>query len=168
MTLRKSTRGRAIRLFLLGGGGGSVVLSLVLGLDLRFLLGGGGVSAGVAGCDGGCNGSANKLLNLGFLSNLLADVVKLGAANFAGANDFYLYDAGRVDREHALHANAKRSLSDSECAAGAGILHAKNKAFKNLNALCLSFDNLEVNLYGVSNIKGLGASALLAFFNSLN
>ena len=106
MTLRKSTRGRAIRLFLLGGGG-SVVLSLVLGLDLRFLLGGGGVSAGVASGNSGGNSSTNKLLNLGFLSNLFADVVKLGAANFAGANNFNLYGAGRVDREDSLYANAE-------------------------------------------------------------
>ena len=70
------------------------MLGLLLSLNLSFFLSGGGVSAGIAGGDGGGNSASNQLLNLGLLSNTVAQVVKLGAANFAGADNLNLDNAG--------------------------------------------------------------------------
>src|SRR5437879_6400960 len=61
---------------------------------------------------------APALLDAGGAAAEAAEVVEAGATDFAAANDFDLFDAGRVEHEGALDADAAGNLTDSESRCG--------------------------------------------------
>ena len=92
-------------------------LRQIVGLALRLLeaLPGGVQAAGAR---------VRALDDAGRLAAAAAQIIELGAAHLAAADDLDLGDVGRVDREHALHALAVGDLAHGEvlvdAAAGAG------------------------------------------------
>ena len=92
-------------------------LRQIIGLALELLeaLPGGVQAAGAC---------VRALDDTGGLTAAATEIVQLGAADTAAADDFDLGDEGRVDREHAFDAFAVGDLADGEAlvdaAAGAG------------------------------------------------
>ena len=93
-----------------------------------------------------------KLLNLGLLADLLADVVELGAANLSGPDNLDLIDARGVHGENALNAHTVGSLADREGFPDIGILYAKDKALIELNSLGLALDDLKIDANRIADM----------------
>src|SRR5579863_4125676 len=92
-----------------------------------------------------------------------AQIVKLGAADLAGAYHVDMVDDRRAQREDALDAVAKTDFADGDGLAHAGILAGEHGAFKNLDALFFAFLDLDVNLDGIAGTERGQVGAALLF-----
>src|SRR5262249_7054382 len=82
-----------------------------------------------------------------------AQVVELGAANFAGAHDVDVIDHFGVDREDALDAVAEADLADGDALTHARAIAGNDGAFESLEALFIAFLDFDVNLDGIAGAK---------------
>src|SRR5690349_2898054 len=89
-------------------------------------------------------------LDLRSLTAQCTHVVKLGAADVTLGNDLDLFDDRGVYREGTLHADAEGHLTDGEGLADALALAAQDKALEYLDTGVLAFDDVHVNLEGVT------------------
>ena len=92
-------------------------------------------------------------LDLGSLAVAVAHVVQLGTANVTLGQNFDLVDDRRVNREGTLHADAEGNLADGERLADAVALAAHHEALEDLDTGVLAFDDVDVNLDGVTGAE---------------
>src|SRR5579863_5478668 len=91
-----------------------------------------------------------------------AQVVELGAADAAGADDVDVIDDGRVNREDALDAVAEADLADGDgFAEAAGVIAGEYGAFKRLEALFIAFLDFDVDANGIAGAKFGDVGALI-------
>lgn len=91
----------------------------------------------------------------GLAANVLraeaAEVVELRAADLAGLHEVDLGDAGAVDREDTLDANAVRHLADRERLVHAGSLAGDHDSLKVLNTLFFALNDLHGHVQRVAS-----------------
>src|SRR6478609_5416403 len=95
----------------------------------------------------------DALGDTGRLSATIAQIIELGAAHEAAADDLDGIDVGRIDREHALHAFAVRDLADREALLEAGAGAGDADALIGLHAAALAFLDLHVDDDGIAGLK---------------
>lgn len=88
----------------------------------------------------------------GALTNTVAEVVKLGAADFAFVGYFDLGDTWCVNWEYTLDTFAVRNLTDSECCVDAAAAFGDNETCEDLDALFATFDNAAMDFDGVTYV----------------
>ena len=91
--------------------------------------------------------------NLGLLADLATQIVKLGAADIADAQNLYLAYLGGMYRERPLDADAEGMLANGERLTRAFALPLEDYALKNLDTAAGPFNNLEVHLDSVSGFE---------------
>ena len=83
-----------------------------------------------------------------------AQVIQLGAAYSATADNGDLVDVGRVQRENTLHTFAKGDLADRERTGDAlAVLAADADAFVILHTRTRAFGHLEADANGVAGLE---------------
>ena len=87
------------------------------------------------------------------LAAQVAQVIELGAAHDALADDLDLPDARAVEREHALDAFAEADLAHRERGVHAGVLAGDAEAFIDLQALAVAFLHLDVHAQRVAGLE---------------
>src|SRR5258708_32001030 len=102
-----------------------------------------------------------------------AQIIELGAAHLAAADDLDGIDHRRVKREYALHTLAVRDLAHREILIEAGARTPDANALIGLNATALAFDHLVVdeNRIARPEVRDLlagGKLGHLLFFELLN
>ena len=107
-------------------------------------------------------------LNLGSLTNALAQVVQLGAANLTVTDDLDLLDGRSVDGEHLLDADAVGQTTNGEGLLDTAVLLGDNGTLEDLDTLTVTFLNLQVDLDGVTDGDGRNVSLLLLLNKSLH
>src|ERR1044071_3700867 len=80
-------------------------------------------------------------------------IIKLGAADFAAADQLDRIDHRRIEREHALDALAVRNLAHGEVLVQSAPGAANADAFISLHARLVAFHDLDVNQHGVARLK---------------
>src|SRR5262249_20938505 len=96
---------------------------------------------------------ALRLGNARLLAAQSAQIIELGAANFAAAHDFDRVDHRRIERKHALHALTIRDFADGEVLVQPAARAADAYAFVGLHAALVAFDNLHVDENGVARLE---------------
>src|SRR5882762_1740248 len=146
-------RNAMVRLLLAAAALGGARGLLVLGLLLLELL--------AARPLGGLLGLLGDQLALGLdvlgdaarLAAQIAQVIELGAAYDAFADDLDLPDARAVEREHALDALAEADLAHRERGVHAGILAGDAQALIDLKTLAVAFLHLDVHTHRVARFE---------------
>src|SRR5262249_13118967 len=87
------------------------------------------------------------------LAAQVAQVIELGAAHRALADDLDFPDARAVEREHALDALAEADLAHRERRVDAVVLAADAQALIDLDALAVALLHLDVDLEGVARLE---------------
>src|SRR6516165_5073097 len=83
------------------------------------------------------------------LAGASAKIEELRPADMPRLHHLDSFDARRVDRECALHADAVRHAAHGERGAGSLAALPDHHALKDLDALLLALDDLDVHAYGV-------------------
>ena len=96
---------------------------------------------------------ADLLFDLGGLAGAAAQVEQLGPAHLAVTDDLHLLNEGRVDGEHALHADAVGSAADGEGLGDAAVLLGDHSALEGLDALALAFLDANGDPNGVTDLE---------------
>ena len=97
-----------------------------------------------------------------------AEVVELGAADFALDGDFDFGKARAVDGEDALNADTVGDFAGGEGFAKASAAASDDDAFEHLNALFVAFLNFDVHADGVAGAEVGEVRAELAAFDFLD
>lgn len=97
-----------------------------------------------------------------------AEVVELGAADFALDGDFDFCEARAVDGEDAFDTDAVGDLANGEGFAKASAAASDDDAFEHLNALFVAFLNFDVHANGVAGAEVGEVRAELAAFDFLD
>lgn len=103
----------------------------------------------------------DEFLNLGALTNSVAEVVKLRTANLTVTDNFNLSYVGRVEREGLFYAYAVCYAANSEGGTNAAVVSCDYGAFKKLDSFASAFLDLVVNADGVTYVELVGAFAEL-------
>ena len=92
--------------------------------------------------------------NAGGFSTKATQIIELGAPDASFAHALDLRNLWRVQREYPFDANAVGDLSNGERLAGARTAKADHHALKLLNTFFLALDNANMDVDGVSWLKG--------------
>ena len=103
----------------------------------------------------------DEFLNLGALTNSVAEVVQLRTANLTVTDNFNLSYVGRVEREGLFYAYAVCYAANGEGGTNAAVVSCDYGAFKKLNSFASAFLDLVVNADGVTYVELMGAFAEL-------
>lgn len=96
--------------------------------------------------------SVSALDQKGALANTVAEVVKLGAADFAFVGYFNLGDTWGVNREYALDTFAVGDLTNGECCVDTAAALGDNEACEDLDTLFATFDNAAMDFDRVTYV----------------
>jgi hypothetical protein len=103
------------------------------------------------------SGSESRLVSAlhqeGALANAAAEVMKLGAADFATVGDLDFRDPGSVEREYTLDAFTVGNLANGECGVHSGAAAGDDDPSEELDTLFATFHNAAVHLDGVADIE---------------
>jgi hypothetical protein len=88
------------------------------------------------------------------LTAALTQIVNAGTTDSATALHDELGDAGGVEQEAALHADALEDLADQDGFADTSALNFDDNAFKDLDALFTAFNDADMNGDGVTGAHG--------------
>ena len=91
------------------------------------------------------------LLDLGGLAHAVAQIVQLGAAHAALADNLHGLHVGGVQGEHALHTYAVGNAAHGEGLADAAALAGDHGAFELLDTLPVAFTDVHVHADGVTD-----------------
>ena len=94
----------------------------------------------------------NKLLDLSGLTNSLAEIVQLSAANLTASNDLYLLNYRGVYRENSFDTAAMSNTTNSKCLVNAAMLLSDNSTLEDLNPRFVSLSDPDVYLNGITNV----------------
>ncbi|CAD5299137.1 hypothetical protein BOS5A_230890 [Bosea sp. EC-HK365B] len=95
----------------------------------------------------------DALGDTGRLAAAIAQVIQLGAANLALADDLDRVEVRRIQREDALDALAIGNLADGEALVQPAAIAGDADALIGLNAAALAFLDLDVDLHGVAGLE---------------
>lgn len=95
----------------------------------------------------------DSLFDLGALSDLVAQIIQLGASYLTAAGNGYGSDVGRMYREYLLDSDAVSYAADGKGLRNSGTALADNGSFKVLNTLVIAFSDLGGDSYVVSDIQ---------------
>ena len=108
--------------------------------------------------------SADLLLNLGCLTDSVAQVVELRTADLTAADDLNLLYMRRVDREGLFYAYTVGDTADGERLADAASATRNNGSLKNLNSFAGALLDKVMNLDGITDVDlGYLCLELLAY-----
>ena len=102
------------------------------------------------------------LAHAGALADAVAQVVELRAPHVAARGQLDALDLRRVQREHALDADAEGLLAHGERLARAVALALDHDALEDLHAPARALDHLEVDLHAVARREARNAAQLRA------
>lgn len=109
----------------------------------------------------------NSFLNLGGFADSVAQIIELGSAHAAAAGNLNPVNLRRMEGERAFYSYAVGNAPDRESFAGASVSAGNNSPLEGLQSFAGAFNNLNPNLYGISNAKSGNIFALLFGFNGL-
>ena len=95
----------------------------------------------------------DEFLNLGALTNSVAEIVELGATDITAADNLDLRDTGAVDREDTLDALAGLDTADGESLLDAGTASRDHDALELLDTLIVALDDLNRNFNGIADVE---------------
>ena len=107
-------------------------------------------------------------LDLGSLALQIAQVVQLGTTHLTTTDHFDVINAGAVQRESTLNADAVRNTANGERFTDAAITLSHHSAFKSLKTLAATFHNLHVNANGVTDVELGQIGAELSLLDGTN
>src|SRR5262249_43482691 len=107
----------------------------------------------------GAGAGVGALGDAGRLAAQAAQIIELGPADLAAADDFDRVDQRRIDREDALDALAIGDLADREAFLKAAAVAADADAFIGLDAFAGAFDHLDIDTNRVARAE-IGNAAL--------
>ena len=107
-------------------------------------------------------------LNLGSLTNAVAQVVQLCTANLTLADNVDSNNVRRMNREGLFNTAAVRNSSYSEGLRDSAAMLCNDGAFEHLNSFAGAFLDFVVNTNGVTNFETRYSFLLLLFRKSLN
>lgn len=110
----------------------------------------------------------NALLDLGCLTGALSEIIEFSARNLTAADDLDLFDLGAVYGEGSFHADTLADSSYGEGFSESAVLTRDNDALVSLDSFFVSFDNLEVNSYGVADFELRNVFPQTFLFDSFN
>jgi hypothetical protein len=110
----------------------------------------------------------NEFLDFGALTDFFPDIVQLGPADTAGAGYFNPGNPGGMNGEYPFNTNAVGIFPHRKGFAHPGIFHRYNQTFVDLDPFGLAFNDLEMDLYTVPNLKIINFALHLGFFNGPN
>ena len=111
---------------------------------------------------------ADSFLNLGSLTNAVAQVVQLGAANLTVTDDLDLLDGRSVDGEHLLDADAVGQTTNGEGLLDTAVLLGDNGTLEDLDSLAVALFDLVLDTNGVTDLEGGDRLLQLLIGKSLN
>ena len=103
----------------------------------------------------------DEFLNLGALTNSVAEVVQLRTANLTVTDNFNLSYVGRVKREGLFYAYTICYAANGKGCANAAVVLCDYGAFKKLDSFASAFLDLVVNADGITYVELVGAFAEL-------
>ncbi len=104
----------------------------------------------------------------GCFTSPLSQVVQLGASDVTAALDCDFFNAGRIDQEDTLDADALEYAANGNCFADSGTTAFDDYAFVALDALFGTFNDFDEDLDGVANIHLRGVALDERRFNFLD
>lgn len=105
---------------------------------------------------------SDKFLNLGFLTDSVAEIVELGASNLTASDHVNLNDVRRVNGEGLLNTATVSYAANRECFGDTAAVTCDNSALKHLDSLSCAFLDLVVDSYRITDVKlGYGFLKLL-------
>ena len=110
----------------------------------------------------------DELLDLGGLADPVAEVVELGPPDLALPDNLDPVDPRAVQGEDPLDTDAVADLPDDEGAADADVVLRDDDAFVDLDPLCGTLDDLEIDLDGISDGEALRILLDLSCLNGLD
>jgi len=99
----------------------------------------------------------DEFLNLGALTNSVAEVVQLRTANLTVTEYFNLSYVGRVEREGLFYAYTVCYAANGKGGTNTGVVSCDYGAFKKLDSFASAFLDLVVNADGVTDVELMGA-----------
>lgn len=103
----------------------------------------------------------DEFLNLGALTNSVAEVVQLRTANLTVTDNFNLSYVRGVEREGLFYAYTISYATNGESGTNAAVVSCDYGAFKKLDSFAGTFLDLVVNADGVTYVELMGAFAEL-------
>ena len=94
---------------------------------------------------------SDLLLNLGSLTDSVTQIVELRTSYLTDADDVYLLNVGRVEREGLLNAYAVRNSSDREGLGDSAAVLCNNGSLEHLDSFSRTLLDLVVNTDGVTD-----------------
>ena len=93
----------------------------------------------------------NLLFNLGCLADPAAKEVQFRSADITAADNLYVFNVRRMNRENPFHADAVRNAPDCERLGNAASLAGHNGSFKGLNSLVIAFADINAHANRVAD-----------------
>ena len=112
--------------------------------------------------------SNDLFLNLGCLTNLLTDVVKLSTSNLTGADDINLNYIGRMYGEGLLNAYAIGNTSYCEGLGDSAAVLCDDGSFEHLDSLSCTLNDFVVNSDSITDVENRCCLLQLLICKSLN
>lgn len=111
---------------------------------------------------------AADILDLGSLALQTAQVIELRTAHLTTTDDLHMVNAGRMQRERALYADAVADAANREGFAAGAVTAGNYSAFKRLKTFAVTFNNLNVHTHGVANVEFGPIGTELRLFDRLD
>ena len=99
----------------------------------------------------------DEFLNLGALTNSVAEVVQLRTANLTVTDNFNLSYVGRIKREGLFYAYAICYAANRKGGTNTSVVSCDYGAFKKLDSFASAFLDLVVNADGITYVELMGA-----------
>lgn len=115
-----------------------------------------------------CSKLKDLFLNLGCLTNLIADVVKLSTSNLTAADDIDLNYIGRMYGEGLFNAYAIGNTSNCEGLGDSAAVLCDDSSFEHLDSLSCTLDDFVVNSDSVTDVENRCCLLQLLICKSLN
>ena len=100
-------------------------------------------------------------LDLGSLALTLTQVVELCSAHLTVPDHINMVDAGRVDRESTLDADAVGNAANGKRLADTAVPLRNHGAFERLKTFAVAFNNLDPDAYGITDTESRKIAANL-------
>ena len=102
------------------------------------------------------------------LTSQVTQIVQFCTTNDTTTSNYDLVDTRAMNREGSFNANAVGNTTNGEVFTYARAAAGNYNAFKQLNTFTAAFNNLAVNLYGVTSFKIRDVAAQLFLFQYFN
>ena len=115
-----------------------------------------------------CGKILDLLLDLGTLTDSVAQIVELCTANDTLTDNVNLYNVGRVDGEGLLHAAAEADAANREGLGNSAAMLCNDGTLKHLDSLLVALFDAVVHLHGVTDVERGDLGLQLLTYKSRN